>query len=90
MKRIEIMFSLSLEEDVLTLLAPIPEAKFYTIIPGVHGKGLTTPKMGDSVWPQENELMIIYCADEGAPKIEKAMAKIRKIYPDEGCACFVM
>jgi hypothetical protein len=90
MKRVELIFSQSLEEDVMTMLAPIPGAKFFTLIPGVRGQGNTTPKMGDAVWPQENSLMIIYCEEEDATAIQRVAERIRTAYPDEGCACFVL
>ena len=44
MKRIEIIFSQSLEEDVFASLAHIPEAARFSIIPGVRGKGYSVPK----------------------------------------------
>lgn len=91
MKRIEIIFSLALEEDILQALKPIPEAQFFTLIPGVKGRGYSTPKMGDAVWPEENELMIIYCmSSPAAAEIEKAVKKLQLQYTTEGLAMFVM
>jgi hypothetical protein len=91
MKRIEIIFSQAIEEDVLLALKAIPEAQFFTLIPGVKGRGYTTPKMGDAVWPEENELMIIYCmSDEASGQIENAIKKLQGIYTNEGLALFVM
>jgi hypothetical protein len=91
MKRIEIIFSQALEEDVFKALKDIPEAQFFTLVPGVRGKGYTTPKMGDAVWPEENELMIIYCqAARAATEIEGAINRLQKKYTNEGLAIFVM
>jgi len=91
MKRIEIIFSQALEEDVFKALKDITEAQFFTLIPGVRGKGYTTPKMGDAVWPEENELMIIYCKDaRAATEIEGAINRLQKKYTNEGLAIFVM
>lgn len=90
MKRIEIMFSQAIEEDVFRELKPIPEARFFTLIPGVKGQGYTTPKMGDAVWPEINELMIIYCDDGAVPLIEEKIALVKKRYPNEGLAFFVL
>jgi hypothetical protein len=91
MKRIEIIFSQAIEEDILAALAPIPEARFFTLIPGVKGRGYSTPKMGDPVWPEENELMIIYCADEkAAADIESTIIKLQQRFTTEGLAFFVM
>lgn len=91
MKRIEIIFSQAIEEDILDALKPIPEAQFFSLIPGVKGRGYTTPKMGDSIWPEINSLMIIYCAsDEATAAIEKAIIKLQAKYTREGLAMFVM
>ena len=91
MKRIEIIFNQSLEEDVLLALKPFPEAQFYTMIPGVHGKGYSTPKMGDSIWPEENCLMIIYCeSDDVAYNMKEAIKKVQDDYTGEGIAFFMM
>ena len=91
MKRIEIIFSQSLEEDLFEAFKDIPEARFFTLIPEVHGRGYTSPKMGDPVWPELNKLMIIYTdSDPAVARIEEGVSKVRESYPDEGCAFFVM
>jgi hypothetical protein len=90
MKRIEIIFGQSIEEDIFAALKPIPEAQFFSLIPGVKGKGYSTPKMGDAVWPEVNELMILYCAEEAVKRIEDAIATVHARYPSEGLAFFVL
>jgi len=89
-KRIEIIFSQALEEDILSALSDIPEAQFYTIIPEVWGKGYSTPKMGSPVWPETNEIMIIYCDDAVELKITEPIKELQAKYTREGLACFVM
>ena len=89
MKRIEIIFNQALEEDILESIKDIPEAQFYTIIPNVKGKGYSNPKMGDSVWPEFNELLFMYVENEIAvEKIKKAISIVQKKYPKEGLAVF--
>jgi len=90
MRRIEIMFSQAIEEDILAALKSIDEDSFYTIIPGVRGRGFSSPKMGDAVWPGSNEIMIIYCKKEAAEKIETCIKLLQKRFPDEGLALFIM
>lgn len=90
MKRIEVIFSQALEDEILTAIAPIPEAAHYSIIPDVRGKGFTVPKMGDAVWPGINEILVIYCDDAAVPKIEKAVVAVRDTSPNEGVAFFAM
>lgn len=90
MKRIEIIFSQALEEDVIGCLKDIPEAQFYTIIPEAWGRGYSTPKEGSPVWPQINEIMIIYCDDDVEKKITEPIKELQKAYTQEGLAFFVM
>lgn len=90
MKRIEIIYSQALGEDLLEALKDIPAAQFYSVIPGVRGKGYSTPKMGDPVWPEINEMMIIYCDEKSEEKISAAIRKLQQIYTSEGLAFFVM
>lgn len=90
MKRVEIIFSQSIEDDILESLKDIPAAQFFTLIPGVRGQGYSTPKMGSSVWPEVNELMIVYCDDESARAIESRLGKVRERYPNEGLAIFTL
>lgn len=90
MKRIEVIFSQALEEDILSALSGIPEAQFYTIIPQVWGNGFSTPKMGSPVWPETNEIMIIYCDDTVEPRITGPIRELQAKYTREGLAYFVM
>ena len=90
MKRIEIIFSQAIEEDLLEAFSNIPEAQFYTIIPQVWGKGYSTPKMGSPVWPETNEIMIIYCDDAAESKITGQIKELQAKYTREGLAYFVM
>ncbi|MBQ8353883.1 MAG: hypothetical protein IJX32_05040 [Spirochaetaceae bacterium] len=95
MKRIEIIFSQALREDLLEWieaaskdLSPKP---MYTLIPEVLGKGNSNPKMNDAVWPEVNEIIIIYTEnDEFQKYVEEGVKKLQEQYPREGIAFFVM
>lgn len=90
MKRVEIIFSQSIEDDILESLKDIQAAQFFTLIPGVRGRGYSTPKMGDPVWPEVNELMIIYCDDDSSEEIRERLERVRERYPNEGLAIFML
>ncbi len=90
MKRVEVILSQALEEDFITFCEDRKVAKMYTKIPSVVGTGYANPKMGDSVWPQFNTMYIIYCKKEEAATIKEIAKILRKEYPEEGVACFVM
>ena len=95
MKRIEIIFSQSLEEDLVQWIEAasqdLSSKPMYTIIPSVLGKGNSNPKMNDAIWPEVNEILIIYTESEDFQKyVEEGIEKIRLQYPREGIAFFVM
>ena len=85
MKRIEIIFSQALREDLLEWveaaskdLSPKP---MYTLIPEVLGKGNSNPKMNDAVWPEVNEIIIIYTEnDEFQKYVEEGVKKLQEQY----------
>lgn len=88
MKRIEIIFSQAVEED-LDLLLSTKGIKKYTKIPGVMGQGESIPKMGDSIWPQLNTIFIIYCNEEELEVLKTIITDLRNAYPMEGIATFI-
>lgn len=91
MKRIEIIYSQALHEDIFEYLSNIEGAKSYTCLPVAHGRGFTDPKMGDEIWPEENEVLIIYTESEKTLNdITSTIETVKKNYPREGCAMFVM
>ena len=95
MKRIEIIFSQALREDLLEWIESAPKdlspKPLYTLIPEVLGKGNTNPKMNDPIWPEVNEILIIYTENENFQSyIEEGVKKIQQQYPREGIGFFVM
>lgn len=88
MKRIELIFSQSLETDLLEAFKKYNVGNRYTKISNVFGKGYSDPKLGDSVWPQVNCLYIIYCKKEEYQTIKKIVAEVKEEYPDDGLALF--
>jgi len=90
MRRVEIMAAQAILEDVLEALEHYEVPKHYTIVPTAHGMGNTSPKSGDSVWPEENFILIIYCEQVELESIEKALDLVKKKYDHEGIGYFVM
>jgi nitrogen regulatory protein PII len=88
MIRIEIIANHSVEENVLEALAKEQVGKFYTKIPSVFGIGSEGPRMGDAVWPEENFSLIIWCEEEEARGIQKAITKVKEQFPGEGIKLF--
>lgn len=90
MKRVEIMAAQAIEQDILDAFDLFQVPLQYTIVPTVHGRGKTSPKLGDAVWPEENFLLIMYCDDSVVELIERSLDLVRKKYDHEGIGFFVL
>ncbi len=89
LKRVEIIFSAAVDEDFMDGFKKKKIGSHFTKISGVSGAGFSNPKLGDAVWPQLNEMIIVYCSKDEAEKIVSLVHKLREKYPTEGIACFI-
>jgi hypothetical protein len=46
--------------------------------------------MGDAIWPEENFALVIWCDEDEAQGIDRAIAKVKAQFPDEGIKLFAM
>jgi hypothetical protein len=88
MIRVEIIANNSVEENILEALRVEGVGKYYTKYPGILGVGNTGPLMGDSVWPEENFGLVIWCEEAEAHGIQRAVAKVKEQFPGEGIKLF--
>jgi len=88
MIRVEIIANNSVEENVLEALAKEEAGKFYTKIPGVLGVGSSGSRMGDAIWPEENFVLVIWCEEDEAGRIKRAIDSVKEKFPDEGIKFF--
>jgi len=88
MIRVEIVANHSVEENVLEALKYEGVGKYYTKYPSIFGVGSSGPRMGDAIWPEENFAMVIWCDEEEARGIERAIAFVKNKFPDEGIKIF--
>jgi hypothetical protein len=88
MIRIEIIANHSVEENILDAMRELEVGKFYTKFPGVYGVGSAGPRMGDAIWPEENFALVIWCDDEEARGIGRAVSQVKLRFPDEGIKVF--
>jgi nitrogen regulatory protein PII len=88
MKRIEIIANRSVEDNIHEVLREEGVAQFYTELPIVHGVGAKGPRMGDAVWPEENFMMVVWCDEDEARRIKKAIEPVKTRYPGEGIKIF--
>ena len=88
MYRAEIISNQSVQEDITERLEKeIPDIE-YTVIPEIHGRGVRTKKMGDTIWPEMNFVLFAYIADENAPKVKAIVQEVKKRFPNEGISLF--
>ena len=88
MIRIEIIANRSVEENILEALSKEGAGKYYTMIPSVLGVGACGPRMGTAVWPEENFALIIWCEEEEAQAIQRAVKTVKEKFPGEGIKLF--
>jgi hypothetical protein len=88
MIRIEIIANHSVEENILEALKREDAGKYYTMYPGIFGVGAAVSRMGDAVWPEENFALVIWCEEDEARAIERAVASVKEKFPGEGVKLF--
>jgi hypothetical protein len=88
MIRIEVVANHSVEENILEALSKEGAGKYYTKYPSILGVGSTGPRMGDAVWPEENFALVIWCEEEEARAIQRAVATVKEMFPGEGIKVF--
>jgi len=88
MVRLEIVANHSVEENILESLNKEGVGKYYTKYPTIYGVGTSGPRMGDAIWPEENFALVIWCEEEEARGIGRAVASVKEHFPDEGIRLF--
>ena len=88
MIRLDIIANVSVEENILEALTEAGIGKSYTKIMNVFGVGSSGPRMGDAIWPESNFLLIIWCEEEEALRIQQVVASVKERFPDEGIKLF--
>ena len=88
MYRAEIVSNQSVQDDISERLEKEIPGIQYTVIPEVHGKGLKTKKLGDTVWPEMNFILFAYIEDEDAKKVKDVIAQVKERFPNEGISLF--
>ena len=86
--RAEIIANQSVQDDITELLEEEIQDIQYTLIPETHGKGGHTKKLGDTVWPEMNFVLITYVNKDDAVKIRSLVEKVKARFPKEGISLF--
>jgi len=88
MIRLEVFANHSVEENIFEAFKLEGVGKYYTKFPGILGVGSSGSRMGDSIWPEENFSLVIWCEEDEARGIARAVAEVKKQFPDEGIKIF--
>ncbi|MDR0877205.1 MAG: hypothetical protein LBN21_04070 [Treponema sp.] len=88
MIRVEIIANHSVEENINEALRKEGVGKYYTKYPSILGVGSTGPRMGDAIWPEENFALVIWCEEEEARGIVRAIGAVKEHFPNEGIKIF--
>jgi len=89
MKRLELFANQSIREEIVRSLEQQIGLR-YSLIPAVHGRGGDDWKLGTTVWPEENFMVISYLDDSQAEVILQALELIKSRFPREGLVYFFM
>jgi hypothetical protein len=60
----------------------------YTLVSETKGDGISGPRMGSHVWPEENSLFILYITEEMLDTLKGIIRTMRKNHPSNGIAAF--
>ena len=86
--RAEIIANQSVMDDVTELLENnIPNFE-YTMMTECQGRGLSSKKLGDTVWPEMNFVLFAYVSLEEAKAIKALVQKLIERFPKEGISVF--
>lgn len=91
LKMVMLVFNISIQEEVMEILAA-QGAACFTQWPRVVGKGATTgPKMDNDIWPGANSSVITVLPEPQANKLFDAIQELRdEIGSHEGVKAFIL
>lgn len=88
--RCEIIANQSVEDDIIELLeTTIPDFE-YTIDENLCGRGRSSRKLGNSVWPEMNFVLTAYVTEDDAELVRTCINQIKEKFPHEGINLFVL
>ena len=86
--RAEIISNQSVQEDIIECLEKELPSIQYTVIPEIHGRGVRTKKLGDTIWPEMNFVLFAYVEEDAARKIKEVIEAVKQRFPNEGISLF--
>ncbi|WP_147633899.1 PG0541 family transporter-associated protein [Treponema pectinovorum] len=88
MTRCEVIANQSVQEEIVLLLEEHLPHALYTIIPTVMGRGKKTSKLGNSIWPETNFILLTYVEDNDVSAVKAIIAAVKEKFKGEGIKLF--
>lgn len=82
--KVEIVANNSIQADVFDGLKMLGLDKRYTLIRDVEGFGSNGGRLGSTIWPELNFILILYLDDEQTKAVSRCCKKIKEHFPNEG------
>lgn len=89
MKRVEIVINQALEIDIIEALEEMGYGGNFTYFHHVKGRGTEGRREGSPIWPEENNLFLIFMNDDEAFEMLQNVKKIKELFPTEGTHCYI-
>jgi len=86
--RIEIIANQSVYAELIGNLEECIPEFLYTIIPLTNGRGGDSYKLGDSIWPETNFMLIAYTNENIEAKVRQIVRYVKLKFPTEGIKIF--
>ena len=90
MYRCEIIANQSVEEDIIDSLETSIAGFEYTIDENLYGRGRSSRKLGNSVWPEMNFVLTAYVTESSAEMVRQCVDRVKAKFPREGINLFVI
>ena len=90
LRRCDIIANQSVEDDIIEILEKNITDFEYTIDENLFGKGKKSRKLGDSVWPEMNFVMIAYIDEKSVTVVHECVNQIKMKFPKEGINLFIL
>ncbi|MCR5401701.1 MAG: hypothetical protein K6E78_08925 [Treponema sp.] len=88
--RCEIIANQSVEDDIIEQLETTISDFEYTIDENLYGRGRSSRKLGNSVWPEMNFVLTAYVTEDDAELVRTCINQIKEKFPHEGINLFVL
>ncbi len=83
MKRVEIYFDESVENEIMMILRQA-QVENWSRIDNVRGHGTSGSKLGNAVGPGINSVLVVFAEDESAGRVLEGVRRFKQVAADAG------